>query len=138
MKRSKAFVLFGGIVASIAAYSTWCGRTFYLKPQSFSQDTSIPPEVMQTVREWNAAQNVFGPPPFNWEEFLWLLQHPYDSAPPPIRMNLNGGFHDIFHPGICRHPGVIGLCVVENWQTGHQVMIGHIALGDIPAADFNP
>lgn len=53
-------------------------------------------------------------------------------------MNLNGGFHNIFHPGICRHPEVVGVCVVENWQTGHQVIISHKALGEIPAADFNP
>lgn len=137
MKRSKAFALFGAMVLVTAAYAGWCGRTFYLKPREFSGDVAgIPEEVMAVVREWNATQKAFGPTPFEWSYFLWLLQHPYESEPDLIPMIMNGGYHDIVHPGAGRHPEVIGVWVEEDREHGHRIVVGHKTRGSLSAAEF--
>ena len=137
MKRSKVLALFGVMVLATAAYAGWCGRTFYLKPRDFGGDVAgIPKDVMAVVREWNATQKAFGPTPFEWSYFLWLLQHPYESEPELIQMIMNGGFHIIGHPGAGRYPEVTEVAVEEDAVNGHRIVITHKTRGSLSAAEF--
>lgn len=134
---SRPKFIFGAITTCVLSYGAWCGRSFYIKPSEFDGDLkSIPDHVMQTVRNWNSEQKLFGTPPFDWSEFVWLLRHPLESDPEPIWMSVNGGYHAISHPGAKRYPQVTQLMVSENWKEGHQMEVQHKMLGNISMVEF--
>ena len=121
----------------ILLYFLWAGRSFYVKPQKLDGDVAgIPEEILQTVRNWNQKQMLFGPPQFSWEQYLWCLRHPLESGPVPITLFMNGGYHIIMHPGMDAHPELSFLEIVEDWENGHKITVKHKHRGTLPIAQI--
>ena len=62
MKRRRAFILFGLLLACVVVFVAWKGRPFYLRP-GLVIDHRIPPDAETVVRKWFEESGVPPVPP---------------------------------------------------------------------------
>ena len=140
MRRLKEFALFSILFVSCGFYLFWCARPYIFTSKEIYAP-GISEDVVETVKLWAEEQEVFGPEQFEWSIYKHHLMNPAETKFTPIFVNLNGGYHNIFHPGKKIDLEIEEVWVLDGWNDDGSrkivIQYGHTKRGVISPSNHN-